>query len=378
MPVNEILARCDNVLPGHGPAVSLKERLTAMAAAMDGSEDADVYGAGDTLDAFEAELAERFGKDAAVFMPSGTMAQQIALRIHCERSGRDTIAMHPSAHLEFAEHLGYRFLHGLQRLQFGAPEAVGARTLTADDFAALGATPGVALLELPYRPLGGVLPPWNDVVAISEWCRERGVPLHLDGARIWQCAGLPHKGFDHDHAQIAAQFDSLYVSFYKDVGALCGAALIGSEDFVAEARVWQRRHGGNLYTQAPFVISARQRLAETLPQMPAWNARAREIAAALAVHPRVRIQPDPPDVNFFQVHLDVAGLDLAEGGAGVGAAERLKARHDDLAEQTGCWLFGAFQASATPGFLRTEVHCWENALRFDTDRLGDFLEQLLG
>lgn len=355
----ELLRHCDNVLPGHAPWSSLKSRLTDLAAAMDGSEDQDVYGSGELIAAFESELAERFGKEAALFMPSGTMAQQIALRIWCDRRRDPTVAMHPSAHLEFAEQLGYQFLHGIHRLQFGGPEFIGDRPFTVADLDALGRVPGCVLLELPYRPLGGVLPSRDSVAELCEWARRRQVPLHLDGARIWQVADA----WDCSHAEIAAGFDSLYVSFYKDVGALCGAALIGDAAFIAEARPWLRRHGGNLYTQAPFVVSARQRLAASLPRMGAWNARARAVAAALTGHPKVRVHPDPPDVNFFALHLE-------------GDAETLLARHHALAAETGTWLFGGLRPGGTPGFCRTEVHCWENAEAFDLARLPDFLARL--
>ena len=134
MDVRALVARGDNVVPGHGSPRSLKQRLAALADAMDESDDQDQYGTGTMLQAFEAELAERFGKEAAVFMPSGTMAQQIALRIWCERRRDFTVAMHPSAHLEFAEQLGYQFVHGIRRLQFGTPELVSHRPLTRQDF----------------------------------------------------------------------------------------------------------------------------------------------------------------------------------------------------------------------------------------------------
>lgn len=103
----EVLANCTNILPGHGKRRTVADMLREIADSLEGTEFADVYGNGDYLQAFEEEVAEMFGKEAAVFMPSGTMAQQIALRLWCERSGNFTLAMHPTSHLEFAEQLGY-------------------------------------------------------------------------------------------------------------------------------------------------------------------------------------------------------------------------------------------------------------------------------
>jgi threonine aldolase len=358
--VRTLIARCDNALPGHGSPLSLKQRLAALVEAMDENDDQDQYGTGATLQAFEAELAERFGKEAAVFMPSGTMAQQIALRIWCERQRDFTVAMHPSAHLEFAEQLGYQFLHGIRRLQFGTPEFVSHRPLTRQDFESLPKRPGVVLLELPYRQLGGVLPSFEGLAEIGDWAMGEGIPLHIDGARIWQCAAAYQRPLD----EIARHCASLYVSFYKDLGAICGAALLGDGAFIREARLWQRRLGGNLNTQAPFVVSARQQIERVLPKLPAWNARAREVAAVLNRHARIRVQPNLPDVNFFAYYID-------------GSAESLVERHHALAAETGTFLFGNLMQDAAPGFCKTELHCWENAETADLDRLDEFLARLL-
>lgn len=357
---DEILAKCDNVLPGHGPALPIAGRLREIADSLGGEERPDVYGAGEFLQSFEAEVAGMFGKQAAVFMPSGTMAQQIALRIWCDRKTRSTVAMHPTSHLEYAEHSGYQFLHGIHRIHFGAPEMLRQRLLTVKDLEGLGDPPGVLLLELPCRPLGGLLPGWGELVAIREWARSRDIPMHLDGARIWQCRGFYGKSF----AEIASLFDSVYVSFYKDLGGLCGCMLMGDSDFITTSRIWQRRYGGNLYTQAPFVASARLGLARNLPQMEDWVARAREVAAVLGRLPGVRIQPDPPQVNFFQLFIE-------------GDHEAMTERHHTLAQETGTFLFHRLGPSPAPGIAMTEMHMFGNAMRFDMARLLPFMDRLL-
>jgi threonine aldolase len=357
---DEILAQCDNILPGHGPAMSIARRLREIADSLGGEERPDVYGVGEYLQSFEAEVAGMFGKQAAVFMPSGTMAQQIALRIWCDRKGRRTVAMHPTSHLEFAEHNGYQFLHGIHRIQFGAPEAMRHRLITVKDLQDLGDPPGMLMLELPCRPLGGQLPSWETLLAIREWARSHDVPMHLDGARIWQCRGFYGKSF----AEIASLFDSVYVSFYKDLGGLCGSMLMGAADFVTTSRLWQRRYGGNLYTQAPFVASARLGLARNLPQMDDWVARAREVARVLGAFPGVRVQPDPPQVNFFQLFIE-------------GDHETLSERHHALARETGTYLFHRLGPSPIRGIAVTEMHMFGNAMRFDIARLAPFMERLL-
>ena len=358
--VEELYARCDNVLPGHGPIRMMKVIFQELADGLDGSEALDRYGSGEYLSAFESEVAEMFGKPAAVFLPSGTMAQQIALRIWCERSNNFTVAMHPTAHPEFAEQFSYHFLHGLLRLQFGAPERLGNRMLTLKDFQSLGKKPGVILLELPYRPLGGQLPEWIELTAIHDWARENKIPFHLDGARIWQCKPFYNK----EYRQIVDLFDSVYVSFYKDLGGLCGAMLLGSEDFVQEAKLWQIRYGGRLFTQGPFVVSDRLGMQRVLPQINSWVERAQQVAAILSEFDQLTVNPNPPQVNFFQLYVK-------------GDPEQMTQRHMDVAEETGAFLFYKLNPAPVPGLGMTEIHCWENALQFDLDSLRPFLEKWL-
>ncbi|MEZ4865845.1 MAG: aminotransferase class I/II-fold pyridoxal phosphate-dependent enzyme [Caldilineaceae bacterium] len=355
-----ILEQCTNVLPGHGPSRSMKEIFQSLAAALAGDEFLDTYGAGPELANFEAEIAALFGKEAAVFLPTGTMAQQIALRIWCEQQHNFTVAMHPTAHLEYAEQLGYQFLHHILRLQFGAPEFVSNRTLTVQDFAQLGTKPGVILIELPYRPLGGQLPSWEELLAIRAWAKERGIPLHMDGARIWQCQPF----YQHTYQEIAALFDSLYVSFYKDLGGLGGAMLLGSTSCIDEARQWQIRHGGRLRTMGPFWLSAQLGVKQVLPQIDQWVAKAQEVAAILSRFDRITINPNPPHVNFFQLYIR-------------GDAEQLNNRHLALAEETGTFLFNRLNSTNVPGVAVTEIHCWENSLRFRVEELEPFVQSLL-
>ena len=357
---DELYARCNNVLPGHGPRQTMKVIFQELADGLDGTETLDRYGAGEYLSAFEKEVAEMFGKPAAVFLPSGTMAQQIALRIWCERSNNFTVAMHPTAHPEFAEQFSYQYLHDLLRLQFGAPEDLGYRMLTLKDFQSLGKKPGAILLELPYRPLGGQLPAWDELNAIRNWAQENKIPFHLDGARIWQCKPFYQK----DYQQIGELFDSIYVSFYKDLGGLCGSMLLGAEDFIQEAKMWQVRYGGRLFTQAPFVVSDRLGMQRVLPQLDSWVERAQKVAAILSEFDQLTVSPNPPHVNFFQLYVK-------------GDPEKMTERHLQVAEETGTFLFHKLNQTVVPGLGMTEIHCFENALRFDLDALRPFLEKWL-
>lgn len=356
----EIYNQCRNRLPGHGPSKPMKAVLHELADTLEGDEMLDSYGSGEFLNDFEKEIAGVFGKEAGVFMPSGIMAQQAALRVWCERSRNFNVAMHPTAHLEFAEHGAYQFLHGLKRLQFGQPEFLRERMLTVEDFESLGGKPGAVLLELPYRELGGQLPDWETLEAIHAWAKERGIPLHMDGARIWSCRPF----YGKEYHEIAALFDSVYVSFYKDLGGLAGAMLLGAAEFIQEAKIWQTRHGGRLKTLSPYAASARAGYERVMPVIHEFVAAARQAAEILSSFDEITIRPDPPHVNIFQIYIR-------------GAAESLNERHLQLAEETGTFLFWNLGKSPVPGIAMTEIHCWEEAARFDFSEMGPFVERLL-
>jgi threonine aldolase len=232
--------------------------------------------------------------------------------------------------------------------------------LTAQDFDLLGSEPGAILLELPYRPLGGELPAWEELLAIQAWAKERSIPLHLDGARIWSCRPYYQK----EYHEIAALFDSVYVSFYKDLGGLSCAMLLGSQAFIQEARIWQTRHGGRLASLAPLVVSARIGYQRVTPRIDQWVARAQEIAALLSEFERITIRPNPPQVNFFQLYIR-------------GDHAALNERHLQLAQETGTFLFYGLGPTIVPGTALTELHCWENAMQFDLSKLRPFVKRLL-
>jgi len=318
---------------------------------------ADRYGDGPLFGAFETKIAALLGKEAGVFMPSGTMAQQIALRIFAERTGVPLVAMHPTAHLELHEMRAYSRLQRLDAVLLGPRE----RPTLACDLAACPERLAALLIELPAREIGGQLPGWNDLCELSALARARGVALHMDGARLWEAreAYAPRS-----HAEIGALFDSVYVSFYKGIGALSGALLAGSADFIAEARVWRKRHGGTLFQLYPYAASAAMRFDAALAKMPAWRARAIALGAALARVPGVAILPDPPQVNMFHLHLSAAPGALA-------------AARDRVAEADGVWIASRFGPGPTPGTSYLELTVGDNLLALADDFVAARFAQLL-
>lgn len=290
--LDDYRSACTRSLGGHG----VRPAGEQLAAIPDGTEE-DRYGAGGAVAGLEAEVCKLLGKPAAAFMPSGTMAQQIALRIHADRNGSRVVAFHPTCHLELHEDKAYQRLHGLLGVTVGDPKGL----FTLDELRSVRERLAAVLFELPQRELGGVLPAWKDLRAQVDYVRSRGAAAHLDGARLWESTPF----YEKTPAQLAAPFDTVYVSFYKGLGGLAGACLAGPKDVIEEARAWRKRHGGTLFGMWPNAASARAALALRLPRMPQYHAHAKAIAKELRKVPGVEVLPDPPHTNMMRLLLAV-------------------------------------------------------------------------
>ncbi len=316
----------------------------------------DQYGEGLLVESFEREVAAVLGKEAALFFPSGTMAQQIALRIWSERRNLPKVAFHPTCHLELHEHAAYRVLHGIEAELVGQPQ----RLFTTADLRAVREPLAALLVELPQREIGGQLPAWEELESIAAWAKEQNVVLHLDGARLWETQPFYAKPY----AEIVAPFSSVYVSFYKTLGGVAGALLAGPEDFVAEARVWRRRHGGTLIHLFPMVLSAQASLRERLPKIGAYCAKAKTTAAALAGVDGVEVLPNPPHTNMMHVFLR-------------GDRERLEQTALDVARDQKLWLFKQLSPTSLPTLHRFELSVGDATLELDDGEIAGVFADLL-
>jgi threonine aldolase len=352
-----VRARCTRFLSHHHPHRSSPHRaLTELAAGAAPDLQPDVYGEGELLESFEREVAELLGKEAAVFMPSGTMAQQIALRIWADRSGRKSVAYHPTSHLELHEEKALEHLHGLHSVLVGSPH----RMLTLADLKRVREPLGSILLELPQREIGGQLPSWDELLEIVALGRERGARLHLDGARLWEIKPF----YKREYAAMAGLFDSVYVSFYKGLGGIAGCALAGPLDFIQESRVWRRRYGGTLVHLFPYVIAARAGLAERLPRMDGYVEKAIAIARELSSIDGIEIVPNPPPTNMMRVFLR-------------GDKDRLEAAALDIAREQGFWLFKTLSPSSLPSHWMFEVSVGDAAMDLGGGEVAAVFQALL-
>jgi threonine aldolase len=330
------------VLARLGVQATLRERLALLERAQDVydlDEPADVYGNG-VVAALEEKVAGLLGKEAAAFFPTGTMAQQVALRCWAGRSGNPAVALHALAHPEVHERDAFSEVSGLRPLRLTTEE----RPPTAEEVRDFEEPFGTLMLELPLRDAGFVLPTWEELTAVVEAAREREAVVHFDGARLWE--STVH--FGRSLAEIADLADSVYVSFYKSLEGYGGAALAGPRTLIEEATVWRHRYGGQVFQQFPTALSALVGLERQLPRLPEYVAHARVVAAALreglaeAGVPWVRVHPEVPHTHDFQVWLPYDADEAAE------AAVR-------TAEETGTMLFSGSWHRTGPGLSATEV-----------------------
>lgn len=240
----------------------------------------DRYGDGGPVAVLEERVAELLGTEAALFVPTGTMAQQIALRCWADRTGNPIVAMHPRAHPLNHEDDALTVLTGLRPIKVRDAEV-----------ATCPEPYGTLLLEVPDREAGFVLPTWDELTSLVDQARERDAVVHLDGARLWEST----HGLGKPLAEIAGLFDSVYVSFYKSLEGISGAALAGSADFIDQARVWRHRYGGMVFQQWPAAVSALHGLDTVLPRLGLYVEHAKVVAAAMGL-------PEP-HTHQFALHL---------------------------------------------------------------------------
>ncbi|MBV6697127.1 threonine aldolase [Kitasatospora aureofaciens] len=357
---------CERLLSGSRPQ-SLRERLAGLA--RDGEDVYDLdrrpdqYGDG-VVRTLERRVADLLGTEDAAFFPTGTMAQQVAARIHAEAAGVRTVATHPLGHTDQHERHALGVLTGLRSVW----PTIAPRLPTVDELRSFDEPYAAMILELPLREAGFVLPDWADLAAVAAVVREEhGAALHLDGARIWE--SVFHLG--RSLPEISALADSVYVSFYKTLGGISGAALAGPVGFVRTAKAWRHRYGGQLFQQWPFALAALTGLDRELPRLEGYVTHARTVsgalAAAVAAVPGARVHPAPPHTHQFQLWLPHPPAELEEAGLG-------------LAEDTKVGLFGSWREHGLPGLAMTEVTVASEALDWTPAEIAEavaaFLDRL--
>jgi len=262
----------------------------------------DCYGDDPTVKRLEAETAALLGKEDAVYLPTGTMSNQVAIRAHTEPG--DAVIMEHQAHIYLLEGGAPFALSGVHprlmpgvRGVFTAAEVQAAIPGTHPYFPVTWMAPaGLVCLENTHNLGGGKIWPLEAILAVAAAARAAGLKLHLDGARHWHATaatGIPE-------AVYAEPFDTVSVCFSKGLGAPVGSALAGSRAFITRARRFKAQFGGG-FRQAGIIAAGalfglrnhRQRLGED-------HIHARLLADRIAPLPGVELDPATVETNILR------------------------------------------------------------------------------
>lgn len=253
---------------------------TAMAEAEVGD---DVYGGDPTVNALEREVADLLGYEAGLFTPSGSMANQLGLRL-LVKPGEELVCDR-AAHVVRAELGAAAVFAGITTRTWDAPAglldpAAVEAIITPNAGPHLVSTTAIAI-ENTHNFGGGTVQPLDAVRAVQQLAREHGIGLHLDGARLWNASIASGVALD----ELAAGFDTVSVCLSKGLGAPVGSVLVSSAERIAAARMWRKRYGGGMRQVGILAAAGRFALQNNLKRLAEDHERAQRLAAALGLDP---------------------------------------------------------------------------------------------
>jgi threonine aldolase len=330
---------------------TLTKPTDAMRAAMAAADVGDdVFGEDPTVQRLEARAAELAGKDAALFVPSGTMANLIACKVHTQPG--DEVIVERTSHLYRYEAGGYAMYAGVSvALLDGsrgllAPEQIHAAIRLHDVHQPRSR---LLWLEDTHNTGGGSCYPLDRLAAVVEAGRAHGLAVHVDGARVWNACVAQGVAL----SAIAAHVDSLSFCFSKGLGCPVGSILVGARALVTEGRRVRKMLGGGMRQAGVLAAAALYALDHHVERLAENHANARRLAEGLQGLPGVAVQA--PETNM--VFVDVApGQDRRDGGNVV-----------DRARAQGVLCTGLYR-------LRFVTHL--DVSRSDIDRAVPVLRQL--
>ena len=289
----------------------------------------DVYGEDPTVNRLQEYVAEIFEKEAALFVPTGSMGNQIAVKLHT-RPGTEVV-IEERGHIFNFEMAAMAAISGA--LARPVRSSDGSGILTWDDIAgALHsggayyiAPTGLIALENSHNLAGGTLLPRARAEEISARAHALSIPVHLDGARIFNAA----TALGETVAALARPVDSVMFCLSKALGAPVGSMLLGRRDFIEEARRWRKLLGGGMRQAGVLAAAGLVALSEIPPRLAEDHANARLLAEGLVQLDGVRVDPERVVTNI--VIFDVSGT----GRAAAEICERLQQEHRVLASGFG-------------------------------------------
>ncbi|MGA9116547.1 MAG: GntG family PLP-dependent aldolase [Bacteroidota bacterium] len=264
----------------------------------------DVFGEDPSVNLLQERVAEILGKEAALFVPSGTMGNQICIKVHT-RPGDEVIAERDS-HVFNYETGGMAFLSGVQA---HTVEGRGGMPAVARLQAALRPRvyymprSSLICLENTHNRAGGAVLPLPGIRDIRTWAASEGIPMHLDGARLWNASvasGVSPRAY-------AAFFDSVSVCLSKGLGAPAGSLLAGTAGFIAEARRYRKIFGGGMRQSGVLAAAGLYALEHNVERLAEDHDNARLFASELAGESALEVIPESVHTNIVLIGIERTG-----------------------------------------------------------------------
>ena len=349
------MSGCTKFLTRHKP-LSHKQWLQRIEQTPEFNLDTDFFGTGPAIDILQQKMASLLGKEQALFVHKGMVAQHSALLQWSSLSACDRIAIHPQSHIQADEELAYKTLFGLDAVMFGQEE----QAITKADIDALPTNLATISVELPTRRAGFKLPEWQDLIYLKAFAEKHNIPVHLDGARLLEASCYWSKPY----SEVANIGDSVYVSLYKTLGAAAGGIIAGDKQFIEQLKPWRSRLGGDIFTVFPYVLSALWGLEHYLPRIPEFHQRALALSALIKEKIGPEAIPNPVQCNGFVVELAVDAAVLEEKALLLAKDEKI-------------WLFDRiFDIGA--GSSRFEIQVGDALDDWDDGELVELLIKIIG
>ena len=323
----------------------------AMRQAMAGAEVGDdVYSDDPTVNSLEERVAALFGKEAGVFTPTGSLANQLAIRM-LVAPGEELIA-ETNSHIVRAELGAAAVFSGITTRTWPAKNgllvAADALEISRPNSGPYLVSTTAIAVENTHNFGGGTVQPLEEIKALREGADEIGVALHLDGARIWNAHVASGVAFN----EYGKYFDTISVCLSKGLGAPIGSVMLSTKERVAKARVWRKRYGAGMRQVGLLAGAAHYALDNNIARLTEDHRRAKELAVAIAAIDESFVDPALVETN-------IVGLDLT-------SAPYTAAELATRCREAGLWI-----SALGPKYARLVTH-----LDFDDEQCAGAIEIL--
>ncbi|MCH8122514.1 MAG: aminotransferase class I/II-fold pyridoxal phosphate-dependent enzyme [Bacteroidetes bacterium] len=255
----------------------------------------DVFGEDPTVKELQSEISALLGKEAGLFVPSGVMSNQLALRVHTNPG--DEVILESGSHIANHESGAAGALAGVQLLSIKGSRGIIDPTEIENSIRTgyyWEPNPRLVCIENTHNQAGGVIYPLDTILETNEIVRERDLAFHLDGARLWNASIATGVS----EAQYAAPFDSISVCLSKGLGAPIGSVLVGSSDFIAQAHRFRKMYGGGMRQVGILAAAGLFALRNQKDDLANDHARAKILAEGLSAIAAFSVDPTRVETNI--------------------------------------------------------------------------------